>query len=107
MPPSATCCPEITKCIEHCQLWFTGASAQEWECPKLNVYIIYPCRAAEMPFIASMGIYVVKASIMKELLLERFPMQHDFGSDIIPGACELGFHIQVRSRELTQPCVKY
>ena len=50
-----------------------------------------------MPFIASMGIYVVKASIMKELLLERFPTDHDFGSDIIPGANKLGFHIQARA----------
>lgn len=47
-----------------------------------------------MPFIASMGIYVVKAAVMKQLLMEDFPTQHDFGSDIIPGANELGFHIQ-------------
>ena len=57
-----------------------------------------------MPFIASMGIYVVKASIMKELLLERFPEQHDFGSDIIPGAKDLGFKIQVRNAACCRLC---
>ena len=47
-----------------------------------------------MPFIASMGIYVLKASAIKELLTEHFPSQHDFGSDIIPGAKDLGYHVQ-------------
>ncbi len=42
-----------------------------------------------------MGIYVLKASAIKELLLEHFPTFHDFGSDIIPGAKDLGFKIQV------------
>jgi glucose-1-phosphate adenylyltransferase len=51
-------------------------------------------RAKENPFIASMGIYVLKASAIKELLLEHFPTFHDFGSDIIPGAKDLGFKIQ-------------
>ena len=60
--------------------------------------MLAPRRAAEMPFIASMGIYVVKASVMKDLLTEHFPTQHDFGSDIIPGANKLGFHVQVRQR---------
>lgn len=43
-----------------------------------------------------MGIYVLKASAIKELLNEHFPTKHDFGSDIIPGAKDLGFKIQVR-----------
>ncbi len=53
------------------------------------------CRAQELPFIASMGIYVAKASAIRELLMQHFPSQHDFGSDIIPGAKDLGFHVQV------------
>jgi glucose-1-phosphate adenylyltransferase len=53
------------------------------------------CRAKEMPFIASMGIYVLKASAIKELLTKHFPTKHDFGSDIIPGAKDLGMKIQV------------
>ena len=53
------------------------------------------CRAQELPFIASMGIYVAKASAIRELLMKHFPSQHDFGSDIIPGAKDLGFHVQV------------
>jgi ADP-glucose pyrophosphorylase len=52
-------------------------------------------RAKEMPFIASMGIYVLKASAIKELLTQHFPTKHDFGSDIIPGAKDLGMKIQV------------
>jgi hypothetical protein len=48
-----------------------------------------------MPFIASMGIYVLKASAIKELLTKHFPTKHDFGSDIIPGAKDLGMKIQV------------
>ena len=56
-----------------------------------------PRRAKELPFIASMGIYVAKASAIKDLLTQHFPSQHDFGSDIIPGAKDLGFHVQVRS----------
>jgi glucose-1-phosphate adenylyltransferase len=51
-------------------------------------------RAKEMPFIASMGIYVLKASAIKELLTKHFPTKHDFGSDIIPGAKDLGMKIQ-------------
>ena len=41
-----------------------------------------------------MGIYVAKASAIKDLLTQHFPSQHDFGSDIIPGAKDLGFHVQ-------------
>ena len=58
------------------------------------------CRAKELPFIASMGIYVAKASAIKELLTQHFPSQHDFGSDIIPGAKDLGFHVQARPKAL-------
>ena len=37
---------------------------------------------------------MAKASAIKELLTKHFPSQHDFGSDIIPGAKDLGFHVQ-------------
>lgn len=50
-----------------------------------------------MPYIASMGIYVLKASAIAELLTKHFPDGHDFGSEIIPGAKDMGFNIQVAS----------
>ncbi|KAL6772069.1 AGP4 [Auxenochlorella protothecoides x Auxenochlorella symbiontica] len=50
--------------------------------------------AARKPYIASMGIYLCKASAMHHLLTERFTTQNDFGSDIIPGAKDLGMHVQ-------------
>jgi hypothetical protein len=55
-----------------------------------------------MPFIASMGIYVLKASAIKELLTKHFPTKHDFGSDIIPGAKDLGMKIQVSISQALQ-----
>merc|ERR1719163_449817 len=51
-------------------------------------------KAQEQPFIASMGIYVIDAEAMIELLEERFPSANDFGSEIIPGANREGAHIQ-------------
>ncbi len=99
------------------------------------------CRAQEEPYIASMGIYVAKASAIRDLLIKHFPevsalwMHHgimhqafcgislsvaspgcsclpsslgadalgaccihqanDFGSEVIPGAKDMGMHIQV------------
>lgn len=50
--------------------------------------------AQQKPYIASMGIYVCKASALKYLLEERFLKEHDFGSDIIPGACRDGMQVQ-------------
>lgn len=50
--------------------------------------------AKQKPYIASMGIYVCKASAMRQLLMERFTSEHDFGNDIIPGAKDIGMHIQ-------------
>ena len=43
-----------------------------------------------------MGIYVCSAGALRALLTEHFPTQHDFGSDIIPGAKDMGMHVQVR-----------
>lgn len=48
-----------------------------------------------MPHIASMGIYVVKAGAMRKLLSEAYPDANDFGSEVIPGAVELGMRVQV------------
>ncbi|AQK38718.1 Glucose-1-phosphate adenylyltransferase small subunit chloroplastic [Zea mays] len=43
-------------------------------------------RAKEMPYIASMGIYVFSKDAMLQLLREQFPEANDFGSEVIPGA---------------------
>ena len=43
-------------------------------------------RATEMPYIASMGIYVVSKDAMLKLLREQFPHTNDFESEVIPGA---------------------
>lgn len=45
-----------------------------------------PERAARQPYIASMGIYVVKADVMQSLLMDKFKDANDFGSEVIPGA---------------------
>ena len=47
-------------------------------------------RAAEAPYIASMGIYVAKASAIRELLSSAFPSANDFGCEVIPGATAAG-----------------
>ncbi|KAJ0986938.1 hypothetical protein J5N97_005294 [Dioscorea zingiberensis] len=51
-------------------------------------------RAKEMPFIASMGIYVVSKNAMLQLLREKFPGANDFGSEVIPGATNIGMRVQ-------------
>ncbi|XP_042460691.1 glucose-1-phosphate adenylyltransferase small subunit, chloroplastic/amyloplastic-like [Zingiber officinale] len=51
-------------------------------------------RAKKMPFIASMGIYVISKDIMLKLLRDKFPSANDFGSEVIPGACNLGLRVQ-------------
>ena len=50
-------------------------------------------RAAEAPYIASMGIYVAKASAIRELLSTVFPSANDFGSEVIPGATAAGTRV--------------
>jgi len=47
-------------------------------------------RAKEMPYIASMGIYVFSKDVMLQLLREQFPGANDFGSEVIPGATSIG-----------------
>ncbi|XP_024542598.1 glucose-1-phosphate adenylyltransferase small subunit, chloroplastic/amyloplastic [Selaginella moellendorffii] len=53
-----------------------------------------PERAKEMPYIASMGIYVVSKDVMSRLLRDEFPNCNDFGSEVIPGATQLGMKVQ-------------
>lgn len=48
-----------------------------------------------MPFIASMGIYVVSKNVMLDLLRDQFPGANDFGSEVIPGATDLGLRVSV------------
>ena len=54
-------------------------------------------RAKEMPYIASMGIYVVSKNVMLDLLREKFPGANDFGSEVIPGATSIGMRVCVPS----------
>ncbi|KAM0907030.1 hypothetical protein ACQ4PT_016371 [Festuca glaucescens] len=51
-------------------------------------------RAKELPYIASMGIYVFSKDAMLRLLHENFPSANDFGSEVIPGATEIGMRVQ-------------
>ncbi|KAG6407135.1 hypothetical protein SASPL_130119 [Salvia splendens] len=51
-------------------------------------------RAKEMPYIASMGIYVVSKEVMINLLRDDFPAANDFGSEVIPGATAMGLRVQ-------------
>ncbi|KAG2489639.1 hypothetical protein HYH03_011918 [Edaphochlamys debaryana] len=50
--------------------------------------------AKAKPFIASMGIYVMSAKALRELLLNRMPNANDFGNEVIPGAKDAGFKVQ-------------
>jgi len=50
-----------------------------------------------MPYIASMGIYVVSKNVMLDLLREKFPGANDFGSEVIPGATSIGLRVCVPS----------
>ncbi|KAH9603913.1 hypothetical protein KSS87_017997 [Heliosperma pusillum] len=51
-------------------------------------------RAKEMPYIASMGIYVISKDVMLNLLRDTFPGANDFGSEVIPGATAEGLRVQ-------------
>jgi glucose-1-phosphate adenylyltransferase len=45
-------------------------------------------QAAEMPYIASMGIYVFKKKVLLELLNKTYPRANDFGSEVLPNAAK-------------------
>lgn len=49
-----------------------------------------------MPYIASMGIYVVSKNVMLDLLRDKFPGANDFGSEVIPGATSMGLRVSFR-----------
>jgi len=51
-------------------------------------------RAKDLPYIASMGIYVISRDAMLKLLREDFIGANDFGSEVIPGATEKGMKVQ-------------
>lgn len=53
------------------------------------------CSAKAKPYIASMGIYVMKANALKELLEQHMPDANDFGNEVIPGARKMGYGVQV------------
>jgi glucose-1-phosphate adenylyltransferase len=59
---------------------------------------LYAERAKDMPYIASMGIYVVSKEAMISLLRNDFPEANDFGSEVIPGATKLGMNVRTRSQ---------
>ena len=46
-----------------------------------------------------MGIYVMKANALKELLEQHMPDANDFGNEVIPGARELGYPVQVSTAQ--------
>lgn len=46
-----------------------------------------------MPYIASMGIYVFSKQAMLQLLRDTFPDANDFGSEVIPGATNVGMRV--------------
>ena len=50
-----------------------------------------------MPYIASIGIYVVSKDVMLDLLREKFPGANDFGSEVIPGATSIGMRVRIIS----------
>jgi hypothetical protein len=43
-----------------------------------------------------MGIYVMTANVLKELLENHMPTANDFGNEVIPEARKMGYPVQVR-----------
>ena len=50
-------------------------------------------KAAEQPYIASMGVYIFKKDVLLNLLNDLFMDANDFGSEIIPGANNEGYYL--------------
>ena len=63
-------------------------------------------RAKELPYIASMGIYVFSKDAMLRLLRDNFPSANDFGSEVIPGATEIGMRVRY-ALEACSACYSY
>jgi glucose-1-phosphate adenylyltransferase len=59
-----------------------------------------------MPYIASMGIYVISKHVMLQLLRDQFPGANDFGSEVIHGATELRMRVSYDREEWTS-CYPY
>ena len=70
-----------------------GAALHAFKCDT-TVLGLAPDRAAAMPYIASMGIYVFRKDVMEKLLTSDFPLANDFGGEVIPGARDKGYHVQ-------------
>ncbi|MCL7032318.1 hypothetical protein MKW94_009507, partial [Papaver nudicaule] len=51
-------------------------------------------RAAEMPYIASMGMYVVSKDVLLNLLRDKFSAADEFERVVIPGAASMGLKVQ-------------
>mgnify|MGYP000069244178 CR=1 FL=1 len=62
----------------------TGAALQEMRTDTAQIGLS-PEEAARRPYLASMGIYVFRKSVLRELL-EGYPQYVDFGREIIPEA---------------------
>jgi ADP-glucose pyrophosphorylase len=43
-----------------------------------------------------MGIYVITAKSLKEMLEQHMPDANDFGNEVIPAARKMGYPVQVR-----------
>ncbi|KAG4924717.1 hypothetical protein JHK87_050257 [Glycine soja] len=55
-----------------------------------TILVLNDDREKELPYIASMGIYVVSKNVMLDQLHKKFPGANDFGSEVIPGATSIG-----------------
>lgn len=53
-----------------------------------------PEEAKLSPYIASMGIYVFKKSVLVDLLKNKYPTANDFGGEIIPWAAADGLKVK-------------
>lgn len=54
-------------------------------------------RAKDLPYIASMGIYVISKEALIRFLSQDFTSANDFGSEVIPGACAKGSKVGLPS----------
>lgn len=61
----------------------------------LTPHLPWLCSAKVKPYIASMGIYVMKASALKDLLMNQLPDANDFGNEVIPGARAAGMKVRM------------
>ena len=72
------------RCAHGTLLQRIDTSAEHLACPPFCAC----SQAQEMPYIASMGIYVFKKKVLLELLNKTYPRANDFGSEVIPNAAK-------------------